>query len=304
MSVDRSAIVPETLLQALPGRVRVADLTGRVTQRNTSARTFDEKNAPGVANTLRALWDHHAPCSHGSNEPLPYLQSPAMRALGGRVVKREFIRVGCDSKKTMDLYVYASPLRDGADVVTGVLQIDEDVEPILGVQNELSGFARVGHDLNNALNPIMAASFLLKHHASSPELVVTYAETIAVAAERCATIVADVVGRPTKEEPIRSSLSSEYSAGKTRRILLAEDQEDVRNSLCRVLERAGYDCHAVATVADVRGELAASSTGPYDLLLTDIGFPDGSGWEVVEFAGTNNPGIPVVCAERRRCASS
>ncbi len=36
--------------------------------------------------------------------------------------------------------------------------------------------AGVMHDVNNALNPIMAAAYLLRHHAESPDAVRDYAD--------------------------------------------------------------------------------------------------------------------------------
>jgi signal transduction histidine kinase len=43
--------------------------------------------------------------------------------------------------------------------------------------------AGVMHDVNNALNPIMAAAYLLRHHAESPDAVRDYADRIRKAAE-------------------------------------------------------------------------------------------------------------------------
>jgi two-component system cell cycle response regulator CpdR len=61
------------------------------------------------------------------------------------------------------------------------------------------------------------------------------------------------------------------------RILLAEDDESLRNFLGRALERAGYD---VRTCADGEEALVALEDGPWDLLLTDIVMPGVDGIEV------------------------
>src|SRR6185503_5431741 len=61
--------------------------------------------------------------------------------------------------------------------------------------------AGVMHDVNNALNPIMAAAYLLRVHAENPEAVRDYAERISKAAETGAA-TASRVGRFIRQEPI------------------------------------------------------------------------------------------------------
>lgn len=199
-----------------------------------------------------------------------------------------------ERKTARDVHFYASPLRVER-AVTGVLQIEEDVLSEAQLEGEeLTGVMRVAHDLNNALNPIMAASFLLERHADSPDLVAKYAQSISIAVERSASIVASMMKSTRNSHRVSVLFPPEVVNGETRsRILVAEDQEDVRVSLCRILHGAGYGFHAVATVEQAKRELAASSTGEYDLLLTDVGFPDGSGREIVEFAASNMPGLPI-----------
>jgi DNA-binding NtrC family response regulator len=73
------------------------------------------------------------------------------------------------------------------------------------------------------------------------------------------------------------------------RILLIEDDPDVRLVLEHVLYDAGYEVDTAATVRDGR-ELFDS--GKYDLLLTDGRLPDGTG---IELAGqADSQGVPVL----------
>ena len=65
--------------------------------------------------------------------------------------------------------------------------------------------AGVMHDVNNALNPIMAAAWLLDHHAGNPDAVRDYAQRIARAAETGAASAARV-GRFLRQEPIDSGV--------------------------------------------------------------------------------------------------
>jgi len=62
--------------------------------------------------------------------------------------------------------------------------------------------AGVMHDVNNALNPIMAAAFLLEANADNPAAVRDYATRIAKAAETGAATAARV-GRFIRQEPLR-----------------------------------------------------------------------------------------------------
>jgi PAS domain S-box-containing protein len=62
--------------------------------------------------------------------------------------------------------------------------------------------AGVMHDVNNALNPIMAAAYLLEQNAGNPEAVKDYAIRIAKAAETGAATAARV-GRFIRQEPLQ-----------------------------------------------------------------------------------------------------
>src|SRR5207245_1086725 len=63
--------------------------------------------------------------------------------------------------------------------------------------------AGVMHDVNNALNPIMAAAYLLDANAENPAAVRDYAVRIARAAETGAATAARV-GRFIRQEPLQS----------------------------------------------------------------------------------------------------
>ena len=61
-------------------------------------------------------------------------------------------------------------------------------------------------------------------------------------------------------------------------MLLVEDHADTRQVLGRLLASFGYDVTAVGTVRDA---VAAAERQAFDLLLSDIGLPDGSGTDVM-----------------------
>lgn len=64
--------------------------------------------------------------------------------------------------------------------------------------------AGVMHDVNNALNPIVAAAYLLNLHAHDPEMVRHFASRIAAAAETGAATAARV-GRMLRQEPVEDA---------------------------------------------------------------------------------------------------
>ncbi len=63
------------------------------------------------------------------------------------------------------------------------------------------------------------------------------------------------------------------------RILLVEDHLDTRTVLGGYLRHLGHDVTEVTSVEEAAAELSAS---PRDLLITDLGLPDGFGWQLVE----------------------
>ena len=78
--------------------------------------------------------------------------------------------------------------------------------------------------------------------------------------------------------PVATMNSAPASAPAPLRILLVEDHADSRTTLERLLARWGHQVHAAATMTDA---LAAASNFTPDLLLTDIGLPDGTGVELL-----------------------
>jgi DNA-binding NtrC family response regulator len=61
-------------------------------------------------------------------------------------------------------------------------------------------------------------------------------------------------------------------------ILVADDEEGIRNLLRHWLERHG---HRVTLVENAREGLRALKHHPFDLVITDIVMPDGDGFELI-----------------------
>ncbi len=63
------------------------------------------------------------------------------------------------------------------------------------------------------------------------------------------------------------------------RVLVVDDDEDIRALLRLILERGGYE---VDEQSDGRAALRAFHTGRHDLVVLDVTMPDLDGWEVLD----------------------
>jgi PAS domain S-box-containing protein len=79
--------------------------------------------------------------------------------------------------------------------------------------------------------------------------------------------------------PVAASLRRRASDEPGATILLVEDHADTAQSLQRLLQSAGYEVVIATTLAAGRDLLA---TKPFDLIISDIGLPDGSGLDLLQ----------------------
>ena len=70
------------------------------------------------------------------------------------------------------------------------------------------------------------------------------------------------------------------------RILLVEDHEDTNRSLTNLLRRRGYH---VQSARDVRSARDLSSKEEFDVLISDLGLPDGSGMDLMQALRAERP---------------
>jgi len=63
------------------------------------------------------------------------------------------------------------------------------------------------------------------------------------------------------------------------KILLVENHQDTAVYLQLFLEKAG---HSVTISADVRSTIELPDLESFDIILSDIGLPDGDGWELMQ----------------------
>jgi CheY-like chemotaxis protein len=77
-----------------------------------------------------------------------------------------------------------------------------------------------------------------------------------------------------------------------RRILLVEDQPDNREFIQAVLESDGHAVTAASTVAEAIARLTEPAHH-FDVVVSDIGLPDASGWDLVSYVRTCCPSMRV-----------
>ena len=73
-------------------------------------------------------------------------------------------------------------------------------------------------------------------------------------------------------------------------VLIIDDELDLRELLKLTLEKMSISAIAVETVSEAKAELKKQS---FDLCLTDMRLPDGSGLDVVAYVQKNHPQLPI-----------
>ena len=81
--------------------------------------------------------------------------------------------------------------------------------------------------------------------------------------------------------------------GQRERILLVEDEDELRERMEKLLVRQGYQVEAHST-ADGAREAFRHVGGNFDLVLSDVVLPDGRGNELVSEFRSQNPDLPVL----------
>jgi DNA-binding response OmpR family regulator len=90
--------------------------------------------------------------------------------------------------------------------------------------------------------------------------------------------------------------AADADSGAGARLLLVEDDELLASSLGRALAAYGYDVTIARSVADALGELGRAVP---DLVLLDLGLPDGDGDEVCAYLVEHHPHLPILVVTAR-----
>jgi signal transduction histidine kinase/DNA-binding response OmpR family regulator len=97
-----------------------------------------------------------------------------------------------------------------------------------------------------------------------------------------------VMKEPVANEPL---LPIGASAGKSARILLVEDDDNVRDMLEKAMLAAGHD---VSTSNEGEKALSMLKQTRFDLVITDLSLPGMSGFDIARNVKTIDPHVPVV----------
>ncbi len=88
-------------------------------------------------------------------------------------------------------------------------------------------------------------------------------------------------------------LEQQVPRGHGERILLVEDEPEVRNLAAHVLQSFGYVITVAESATAARAVLAAAAL-PFDALFSDIALPDGNGIALAGESCARQPGLPVL----------
>lgn len=105
-----------------------------------------------------------------------------------------------------------------------------------------------------------------------------------------ATFTVELASVAAAQQQPTPQVTSKPGIGKMPKILLVEDDPDTRRTLCKLLQRHGYE---VTSSDCVQKSLEILSMGGFDLVISDLGLPDGSGLELMRQIKTvyHIPGI-------------
>ncbi|HEV7302421.1 MAG TPA: ATP-binding protein [Tepidisphaeraceae bacterium] len=100
-------------------------------------------------------------------------------------------------------------------------------------------------------------------------------EALPVLAERGASVMSPAIDQPDRIPSITAAQHADRTGG---RILYVEDHDDTRRVMGTLLKSLGYTVKTAATVAEA---MKIAEREEIDLLVSDIGLPDGSGHDVM-----------------------
>jgi CheY-like chemotaxis protein len=94
---------------------------------------------------------------------------------------------------------------------------------------------------------------------------------------------------PTAADAAPTTVPAPAASPRTLRLLLVEDNRDTRQVLALVLSQKGHEVRTAATLSEARSALAEHE---FDLLISDVELPDGTGLDLMqELAAHEIPGI-------------
>jgi CheY-like chemotaxis protein len=132
------------------------------------------------------------------------------------------------------------------------------------------------HELRNAVAPIVNATYLLRRRAGADR---EFSEMLAVMERQLAemvTTIDEIAGLPKQPADATRLIESDFTPGK-RRVLIADDNRDLRVSFAAILRESG---HEVRLAADGSEALHIAEQWQPEFVVLDIHMPGIDGYEV------------------------
>ncbi|PYL63777.1 MAG: hypothetical protein DMF25_09410, partial [Verrucomicrobia bacterium] len=88
------------------------------------------------------------------------------------------------------------------------------------------------------------------------------------------------------DDQAQPALAPRISERQTLRVLLVEDHADTNRSITKLLQLRGYDVQSASTLGSA---LELSAKNEFDVLISDLGLPDGSGIDLIQKLPSGRP---------------
>lgn len=213
------------------------------------------------------------------------------RSLHGEVVSREIQVSRADGKRW--LLLNGNPLRDSQGAISGGLAVATDItelkqlqgrlEQALGVEAEGRLAGGIAHDMNNVLAVVRGSCDLMQQQLqeadASPAALQALQRIRASAQSASALIQQLLTGQAPLAPAAPKALPAAADPGAPKRLLLVDDDDDVRSMAARALRNEGFDV-VEASGADGARKLMASLGDSVNMLVTDVMMPGTPGPEL------------------------
>lgn len=100
--------------------------------------------------------------------------------------------------------------------------------------------------------------------------------------------------RPSEDTEDRADGRPRRADGRPRRVLVVDDEANIRLTLTEMLEAMGIEAVAVTSGREALAALTSRDGSPFDLVLLDLRMPGMGGMEVLRDAAVRVPGVPFV----------
>jgi len=177
------------------------------------------------------------------------------------------------------------------------VQLQEEAAVALRESQQLAavgkGAYRAAGELNNVMQGVLGRAEILRYRLKGQPDQLQQLELLAESASRGVKLIRQLLDSPAEEEPASEPAPRSASLAGQRTVLLAEDDDLVREMTERLLEDAGYR----VLVASNGHEAMATFEGhlqQVDVLVLDALMPGCTGLEVYDHARKLKPDVPVL----------